>query len=252
MTDKIKLTTTLKLLKEANACSDGYKTLIDYLGHDYGDSTEINVLTILKSNGIDHFFWTFRVLQQDRKIYAPILNNIIADIAESVLCLFEEKYPEDKRPRLAIVACRESILSNVAWAAAWAATDARAAARAAAWAVAEAAEAAAWAAGWAEVQAAAWAAEAAADARAAWAAWAADARAAAWAAGAAAAGARAAAGAAAWAAAAAAAGARAAAGATEAEVQAAAWAAEAAADARAAAAQENKKQIEIIHNYLSE
>lgn len=106
--------------------------------------------------------------------------------AEAVLPLFEERFPEDDRPRKAIEAARVHIVcpsdaraARAAWAAEAAARAAEAAAaEAAAW-TAEAAVRAAWAAeatAWAAVVVAA--AEAAARA-AAWAAWAA---AAAWAA----------------------------------------------------------------------
>ena len=63
--------------------------------------TEVSVSKILKSNGIKDAFWALRCF--DRKLTLPIL----ADVAESVLYIFEEKYPEDKRPRLAIEACRK-------------------------------------------------------------------------------------------------------------------------------------------------
>ena len=72
------------------------------------------------------------------------------DCAEHTLHIFETKYPDDKRPRLAIEASRRTITDKspaaiAAWAAAWAA--ARAAARAAAGDAAGAAGDAARAAG---------------------------------------------------------------------------------------------------------
>jgi len=110
--------------------------------------------------------------------------------AELVLHLFESKYPDDKRPRLAIEAAKKCLdclgnaaetaraaraAGDAAWAAGAAARDAGAAW--AAWAAGDAARAAAWAAEAAARDAArdaAWAAgDAARAARAAWAAWAA-------------------------------------------------------------------------------
>ena len=95
-----------------------------------------------------------------------------ADCAEHVLSIFEKKYPEDQRPRLAIQAARQfargkitkekmiaagnaakDAAGSAAWAAAWAA--ARDAARDAA---GDAAGDAAWAAAWAAARDAAWAA----------------------------------------------------------------------------------------------
>jgi hypothetical protein len=76
--------------------------------------------------------------------------------ARSVLHIFEEKYPEDKRPREAIEAAEKWLIDKswttyAAWSAAYsaavdAAYAAHAAARAAAWSAADAARAAAYAA----------------------------------------------------------------------------------------------------------
>ena len=100
--------------------------------------------------------------------------HIVIKIAEVVLPIFEEKYPEDNRPRKAIEAARLYLAGEIgieelaaARAAAWAARAAAWAAAEAAWAAAEAADAA-WDAAWAAAEAAAWAARDAA--RAAWAA----------------------------------------------------------------------------------
>jgi len=92
-----------------------------------------------------------------------------ADCAAHVLHLFEVQYPDDQRPRLAIIAARQYALGEIdaaARAAAWAAAGAAArdaagaAAGDAAWA---AAGDAAWAAAWAAARDAAWAAARAAE-----------------------------------------------------------------------------------------
>jgi len=99
---------------------------------------------------------------------------LACDFAEQVLHIYEEKYPDDDRPRKAIETARLYAygkatldeLKAVAWDAAWDAWDARDAWDA--WAAARAAEAVAWVA-----EAAARAAER--DAMATWeAAWAAE------------------------------------------------------------------------------
>jgi hypothetical protein len=105
------------------------------------------------------------------------------DCAERVLPIYEKRYPNDKRPRVAIEtarryaegkATREEIAAarDAAWAAAWA--SARDAAWDAAWAAARAAARdAAWDAAWAAARDAEWAAARAAARAAAWdAAWA--------------------------------------------------------------------------------
>ena len=95
-----------------------------------------------------------------------------ADCAEHVLYLFEDRYPQDERPRKAIKAARQFISGDItfdemaaAWDAAWDAARATAgdAARAAA-------GAAAGYAAWAAAKATAWAAAGAAAGDAAWAA----------------------------------------------------------------------------------
>jgi hypothetical protein len=143
----MKLTTSLNLLKKVGACSDGLETLLKHIGQRYDPGTPINLLTILESNGVDHFFWSFRALEQDWKDARPILISIVTDIAESVLHIFEEKYPADDRPRKAIEAAKtETDLEKLQEAAAAAAFAARAEASAAsaAWAAKYAASAA-WA-----------------------------------------------------------------------------------------------------------
>jgi hypothetical protein len=102
--EKIRAITTLKLLKNKDACSDGYQTLIDYLGKDYPEEKEINLLTILESNGIDHCLWAFRATTVDTSKQARL---IAADCAESVLYIYQEKYPDDNRPELSIKAARD-------------------------------------------------------------------------------------------------------------------------------------------------
>ena len=213
------LHTTFSKCHEAGACPEGYRKLAKALGgvDKYGKDKPIPLAVIIESNGLADALWTLRCTVEPLEVTEKILLEFACRCAEHVLHFFEDKYPDDKRPREAIEAARAYAegRGSAARAAAWAAAEAAWAAAEAAWADAEAA--------WADAEAAAWAdAEAAwADAEAAWA----DAEAAAWAAEAAGAAARAAAEAAAWAAGAAA--------------EAAAWAAEADAEA---AEQEWQKQ----------
>ena len=116
------------------------------------------------------------------------LRMFAADCAAKVLHIYETEYPNDNRPRNAIIAARgndaaASAAEAAAWDAAWdAARDALAAASAAASdAASAAARASAWAAAWAAAWDAAWARDAAsATETAAWAAASAAAWAAAW------------------------------------------------------------------------
>ena len=151
----MKLTTTLELLRQHNACKRGYNLIADHVGRDF--TGEIDLLTILDNNGVADCVWALRAAQQ------PEMREIAIEFA---------------------IKCAQPHYSNPAWqtwATNWlngsdrsreAAASAAEVARAA-WVAASAAEAAwvasaarvAWAASAAEV---AWAASAAEVARAAW------------------------------------------------------------------------------------
>lgn len=62
---------------------------------------EITILDILNRNGVKDAYWALKT--QDYKDYCLIL----ADVAESVLYIFEAEYPSDNRPRKAIEAIRK-------------------------------------------------------------------------------------------------------------------------------------------------
>ena len=138
---KIVLVTSLYRLRKHNACSGRYNLLVEKLGSEWGDKDEINLLDILEHNGTSDCLWalcaTVKHPESDR-----VMRLMAADFAEAVLPIFEKKYPDDKRPRLAIKAARDFANGKItaqeraaAWAAAWAAARAAArdAARDAAW-----------------------------------------------------------------------------------------------------------------------
>ena len=96
--------TTLGKLKEFNACTDRYKHLCECLkqnGKAIKDDTVVSILEILNTNGVEDAFWALRT--QKYEDYCLIL----ADVAESVLHIYENKYPTDERPRLAIQGIRD-------------------------------------------------------------------------------------------------------------------------------------------------
>jgi hypothetical protein len=106
--EKIKLTTTLNLLKEHEACDDGYELLIKHIGEDYDENKPINLLTILESNGAEHCIWALRAVEQKNVKQAIVF--LSCKFAESVLHIFEDMYQEDKRPRQAINASTACVL----------------------------------------------------------------------------------------------------------------------------------------------
>ena len=129
---------TFNSIKAKEACSEGYDPLSVALGGDinYGMGTPISLLKCLESNPIEDVLWALRATLEDSKEFS--LKFAVA-CAEHVLPVFEEKFPEDKRPRLALEAAKagtisEEILDAAADAAAayYAYADADAAAAAAA------------------------------------------------------------------------------------------------------------------------
>lgn len=186
------ITTTLKDIRAAGPCHEGWETYLKSQGVDpaaaRSDETERTVLSVLESNGLDDALWVLgNVVGGNR-----ICTLFACDCAEMVLPLFERERPDDMRPRDAIAVARSQTSNSAAEAAAraaaaWDAARALEAAWSAARAVAAWAAARAVGAAWAAARAAAargaaaWAAEAARAATRA-AAWAAEAEDAAWAA----------------------------------------------------------------------
>jgi len=140
------LTTTLRLLRNAHACTSRYTFLREALGPKYGDDKPINLLAILKTNGLDDALWALQATAQNCDMVARLM---AADFAARVLPIWAKKYPKVDRPAKAIKAAkdfargkitREELAAAGDAARAAAGDAARAAARAAAWAAARAAE----------------------------------------------------------------------------------------------------------------
>ena len=102
----MKLTTTLNFIRSHSPCREGYRKLVNRLGgiEAYGADTEINLLTILESNGVQDMLWCLRATQQDSK---KIASQLAIGFAEECLPIFEARYLDDKRPRDCIQACKD-------------------------------------------------------------------------------------------------------------------------------------------------
>jgi len=96
----------------------------------YGDNTKTPLTKILEVCGLQDALWCLRCTIEPSKDFSI---ELACRYAEHTLHFFEDKYPDDKRPRQAIEAARNCI------------TDKSAAARAA-WDTGDAAARAAWAA----------------------------------------------------------------------------------------------------------
>jgi hypothetical protein len=99
------LNTTFAKLKEARACIEGYKKLAESLSgvRKYGKDTPIPLDKIIESNGLADTIWTLRCTIEPSE---NLLTEFACRCAEHVLHYFEDKYPDDKRPRLAIEVAR--------------------------------------------------------------------------------------------------------------------------------------------------
>ena len=189
------ITTTLRQIRQHNPCSEGWRTLLSYLGKTGVDDDPLPLVTILQSNGLDDTLWCLRTITgHDKEIIrfalacAQEVKQLMTDQRSLDALDALERHLEIplSREELDLVSAAawtaaEAIAAWTieaaeavwavwaAWAAAWAAeAAARSAAPEAAGAAAEAAEDAARAAAWAPE--AAEAAEAAEEAEAAWAA----------------------------------------------------------------------------------
>jgi len=58
----MKLTTTLALLRQNNACERGYNLIANHVGQDF--TGQIDLLTILEVNGLADCLWALRATEQ--------------------------------------------------------------------------------------------------------------------------------------------------------------------------------------------
>ena len=124
------LNTTFNKLRESGACTEGYRKLAKSLGgvDKYGANTPIPLDEIIESNGIQDTIWTLRCTIEPSE---NLLIEFACLCAGHVLHFYEDKYPDDKRPRLAIEAARRCITDKSKTAASAAAAYAAASAAAA-------------------------------------------------------------------------------------------------------------------------
>ena len=104
------LTTTFALLREHNACKEGYGKLAKHLGGvtKYGRDMPIPLAVILESNGLDDTIWSLSAVPLEQTAERDRIARLFAcDCAESVLHIYEAAYPGDDRPRTAITTARQ-------------------------------------------------------------------------------------------------------------------------------------------------
>lgn len=116
----MKLTTTLAQIKAHGTLMHGgddwVKTKLierflhqlenDHLENNYAEDQEIDLLTILKLDGFDSFFWAFGAVREDRALVSKLTVQLAVAFAEHVLPIFEKDNSHDDRPRKAIDAAK--------------------------------------------------------------------------------------------------------------------------------------------------
>ena len=143
------LQTTLNIIRAAKPCADGWEKLLKSLPADIDHDAPISFLHILESNGLHDALWALRcVLPSQEKQRDCEARLFACDCAESVLHIFEAKFPDDKRPRACIETARRFAFGDATMAEL---ATARAAARdaTAAWGASAASAASAATAAWA-------------------------------------------------------------------------------------------------------
>ena len=102
------LTVSLNELKKAGACRERYAHLVEKLGGvSFDHDARINLLTVMEHNGLKDTLWALRRIPTKRGKIICIL--FAADCAERVLPLFEQRFPNDDRPRVTDKACSRAI-----------------------------------------------------------------------------------------------------------------------------------------------
>lgn len=94
------LHTTFSLLKQYDACVEGYTKLAEHLGgvRKYGEDTPIPIVTILESNNVQDATWSLRAVLPEQEVERDRLaRHYAADCAEHVLHYYEDRYPGDTR-----------------------------------------------------------------------------------------------------------------------------------------------------------
>src|SRR3990167_3051784 len=107
------LITTKRLLREHGACRAGYAGLLRHLRTlgTYRQDTPIPLTVVLDSNSLEDTLWCLRAVPPEQAAERDrIARWYAADEAESVLHLWEARYPRDYIPHVAISTARRHAL----------------------------------------------------------------------------------------------------------------------------------------------
>ena len=104
--------TTLREIFKHDPCgqdskSEGWGLLLKNLNKTKADDEPLSLIEILESNGVEDAVWALGCFEyRDCCLF-------LADVAESVLYIFEKKFPSDNRPRNCIQGIRDFHAGNI-------------------------------------------------------------------------------------------------------------------------------------------
>ncbi len=90
------------MCEDRNACEQGLENAREHLGHSFPVDKPVSLASLIEVLGVFDIVWILGNVLEEREILVEfaIWN------AESVLPVFEKKFPDDKRPREAIEAAK--------------------------------------------------------------------------------------------------------------------------------------------------
>ena len=98
------ITITLNEIKSYSPCKNGWEKLLKSLGKTKSDDTAVTFSYIAENNNASDALWCLRVLGDKYKRERLYL---VAEIAESVVHIYNEKYPYDNRVNDGIQAIKD-------------------------------------------------------------------------------------------------------------------------------------------------
>jgi hypothetical protein len=99
--------TAFRKIKNCKPCESGWEQLISYHKPSSLDE-EISIEEIIKSNGLYDAIWALRAVDD-----TEALTLFFIDLAESVLHIYEKRFPGDTRVRDCIDACKKYIKGEI-------------------------------------------------------------------------------------------------------------------------------------------
>lgn len=115
----VQLTTSIDLAERSGACKPGLKKAISFLGSDWPKDEPIVLSEFIEKYPSiwQDIMWLFDHLEsfpiEERASVVCQARLFACDYVEMILPIWEVRYPEDNRPRLAIDAARNFVLGKI-------------------------------------------------------------------------------------------------------------------------------------------